>query len=174
MLQLQLGPARRAKAADTDRPLPVANLIFNRHDSTAAAPIEKNCLVEGSSRFKKTSVRSPRRPTMAHFVIGGRVGGLGRERDRGRRAISCIYEDDEGPHSLDRFLRTGALTGFRNRTEPDPFLSLQLHSEYRSTYRWHEFTPKQPGSGSGQDVVRNPPQPSAGKSPSNLISRSWV
>ncbi|XP_071749263.1 uncharacterized protein [Lepeophtheirus salmonis] len=28
-----------------------------------------------------------------------------------------------------------------------------LHSEYRSTYRWHEFTPKQ------QDVIKKPPQP---------------
>ncbi len=97
---------------------------------------------------------------MASFVIGGRVGGSGsgRDRQRGRRAISCIYEDEEGPHSLDRFLRAG----LENRSEADPFLSLQLHSEYRSTYRWHEFTPKQPGAG-GPEVVRNPPQPSAGK-----------
>ncbi|XP_071749262.1 uncharacterized protein [Lepeophtheirus salmonis] len=29
----------------------------------------------------------------------------------------------------------------------------KLHSEYRSTYRWHEFTPKQ------QDVIKKPPQP---------------
>jgi len=107
---------------------------------------------------------------MAHFVIGGRVGGVGR---KDRRAISCIYEDDVGPHSLDRFLRPGGPFGHRKITisessdwrsslsdhrDRNPFLSLQLHSEYRSTYKWHEFTPKQ-----GQDVVRNPPQASNGK-----------
>ena len=31
----------------------------------------------------------------------------------------------------------------------------QLHSEYRSTYRWYEYTPKQ------NQVVRRPPQPLA-------------
>lgn len=31
------------------------------------------------------------------------------------------------------------------------FLSSQLHSEYKSTYRWHEF--------SGPEVVRKPPVP---------------
>ncbi|KAF4533212.1 hypothetical protein B566_EDAN011852 [Ephemera danica] len=31
-----------------------------------------------------------------------------------------------------------------------------LHSEYRSTYRWHEYT------GPRQEVVRRPPQPSGG------------
>ena len=39
---------------------------------------------------------------------------------------------------------------------------LQLHSEYRSTYRWHEYTPKQ---SSAAAVVRTPPQPSAGEPP---------
>jgi len=32
----------------------------------------------------------------------------------------------------------------------------KLHSEYRSTYRWHEYTPKQ-----NQAVVSKPPQPSS-------------
>ncbi|XP_069694371.1 nuclear protein MDM1-like isoform X4 [Periplaneta americana] len=37
----------------------------------------------------------------------------------------------------------------------------KLHSEYRSTYRWHEYM--------GQEVVRRPPQPSAsGGNPSKL------
>ena len=99
---------------------------------------------------------------MAQFAIGGLVGGGSR---KNRRAISCIYEDDEGPHSLDRFLRAGGPVFARKlfpewqSSEPTPFLSLQLHSEYRSTYKWHEFTPKQ-----GQDVVRNPPLSSNGKS----------
>ena len=38
-------------------------------------------------------------------------------------------------------------------TQPEPFLSLQLNSEYRSTYQWHEFKPS-----IRQDVVRRPPQ----------------
>ena len=43
--------------------------------------------------------------------------------------------------------------------------SFQLHSEYRSTYRWHEYTPKQAGA-----VVRTAPIPqqplsSSGTSP---------
>ena len=33
------------------------------------------------------------------------------------------------------------------------YFFLQLHSEYRSTYRWHEYTPRQ------QQVVSRPPQP---------------
>ncbi|KAJ8950391.1 hypothetical protein NQ314_007931 [Rhamnusium bicolor] len=37
------------------------------------------------------------------------------------------------------------------------FFSLQLHSEYRSTYRWHEYT------GPRQEVVRRPPQAVAEK-----------
>lgn len=91
---------------------------------------------------------------MAQFVIGGRVGS----RPKGRRAISCIYEEDEGTHSLDRFFKTGLESGIWSRPDPDPFLSLQLHSEYRSTYRWHEFTPNR-----SQDVVRNPPLSSNSK-----------
>ena len=35
----------------------------------------------------------------------------------------------------------------------------QLHSEYRSTYRWHEYTPRQ------QQVVSRPPQPLHGAGP---------
>jgi hypothetical protein len=37
----------------------------------------------------------------------------------------------------------------------DDGVELQLHSEYRSTYRWHEYT------GPRQEVVRRPPQPNA-------------
>ena len=33
------------------------------------------------------------------------------------------------------------------------YVFFQLHSEYRSTYRWHEYTPRQ------QQVVSRPPQP---------------
>jgi hypothetical protein len=106
---------------------------------------------------------------MAQFAIGGLVGGGTR---KNRRAISCIYEDDEGPHSLDRFLRAGGPILARKffpewqSSEPTPFLSLQLHSEYRSTYKWHEFTPKQ-----GQDVVRNPPLSSNGKKFTFLLQK---
>ena len=35
----------------------------------------------------------------------------------------------------------------------DNFPFFQLHSEYRSTYRWHEYTPRQ------QQVVSRTPQP---------------
>ena len=49
----------------------------------------------------------------------------------------------------------------------------QLHSEYRSTYWWHEYTPKQ-----GQ-VVRKPPQPTGGPAATmtranNIISADGV
>lgn len=44
---------------------------------------------------------------------------------------------------------------------------LQLHSEYRSTYRWHEYT------GPRQEIVRRPPQSNsaanAGKSRGVLV-----
>ena len=46
--------------------------------------------------------------------------------------------------------------------------SFQLHSEYRSTYRWHEYTPKQAGA-----VVRTAPipqQPLSSSGTSSLTS----
>ncbi len=58
---------------------------------------------------------------------------------------------------------------------PDQPLSLQLHSEYRSTYRWHEAAPTSAAasaagataasssSTANQEVVRRPPKPSTGK-----------
>jgi len=52
------------------------------------------------------------------------------------------------------FLRPGILVVFEIISRMMViFLCLQLHSEYRSTYRWHEYV--------GQEVVRRPPQPSA-------------
>ena len=58
-------------------------------------------------------------------------------------------------------------------TDPKPFLSLQLNSEYRSTYQWHDFKPPiqtigvagKPGSAtdSGIVVIKRPPQPLFGK-----------
>ncbi|XP_021939445.1 proteoglycan 4 isoform X2 [Zootermopsis nevadensis] len=42
----------------------------------------------------------------------------------------------------------------------------KLHSEYRSTYRWHEYM--------GQEVVRRPPQPSTGGNPSKLQTAKSV
>ena len=52
-----------------------------------------------------------------------------------------------------------------------PFLSLQLYSEYRSTYKWHEFS-SSPGARSSsatqqrnstEVVVKKPPKPISGK-----------
>lgn len=43
--------------------------------------------------------------------------------------------------------------------------SFQLHSEYRSTYRWHEYTPKQAGT-----VVRTAPIPQQPLSSSGTLS----
>ena len=59
-----------------------------------------------------------------------------------------------------------------NETDPKPFLSLQLNSEYRSTYQWHDFKPplqtigvagKSGGTDTGIVVVKRPPQPLFGK-----------
>ena len=58
-------------------------------------------------------------------------------------------------------------------TQPQaPFLSLQLYSEYRSTYKWHEFSAS-PGARSAsavsqnrnstEVVVKKPPKPISGK-----------
>ena len=57
-------------------------------------------------------------------------------------------------------------------TQPQtPFLSLQLYSEYRSTYKWHEFS-SSPGARSSsatqqrnstEVVVKKPPKPISGK-----------
>ena len=67
----------------------------------------------------------------------------------------------------------GVETSDSIETEPKPFLSLQLNSEYRSTYQWHDFKPPiqtigvagKPGSATdtGIVVVRRPPQPLFGK-----------
>ena len=57
-----------------------------------------------------------------------------------------------------------------------PFLSLQLYSEYRSTYKWHEFS-SSPGARSSsatqqrnstEVVVKKPPKPISGKQIKNL------
>ena len=59
-----------------------------------------------------------------------------------------------------------------NETDPKPFLSLQLNSEYRSTYQWHDFKPplqtigvagKPGGADAGIVVVKRPPQPLFGE-----------
>ena len=62
-------------------------------------------------------------------------------------------------------------------TQPQaPFLSLQLYSEYRSTYKWHEFS-SSPGARSSsatqqrnstEVVVKKPPKPISGKQIKNL------
>ena len=56
-------------------------------------------------------------------------------------------------------------------TDPRPFLSLQLHSEYRSTYQWHDFKHppiqsiggKTSGADAGIVVIKRPPQPLFGE-----------
>jgi len=49
------------------------------------------------------------------------------------------------------------ISHFWNLCRACPALDVdKLHSEYRSTYRWHEYTPKQ------QQVVRKPPLPISG------------
>jgi len=82
------------------------------------------------------------------------------------RAISCIFEDDEAVRSLDGILK-GRAQKARNRAkqggylrESDSYqpLSLQLHSEYTSTYKWHEFS-----ASVQQEVVKHPPTSSNGK-----------
>ena len=53
-------------------------------------------------------------------------------------------------------------------TQPRQPLSLQLYSEYRSTYKWHEFS--SPGAASASQktnnattaVVKQPPKPVSG------------
>ena len=57
-------------------------------------------------------------------------------------------------------------------------LSLQLYSEYRSTYKWHEFSAS-PGARSAsavsqnrnstEVVVKKPPKPISGKIPFDLL-----
>ena len=44
---------------------------------------------------------------------------------------------------------------------------MQLHSEYRSTYRWHEYTPKQQSA-----VVRTAPTPQPLTSSGNQSNRA--
>ncbi len=59
--------------------------------------------------------------------------------------------------------------------QPYQPLSLQLYSEYRSTYKWHEFTPNTSNSAgasvastlasNNEVVVRKPPKPITGNFP---------
>lgn len=41
--------------------------------------------------------------------------------------------------------------------ESQPFLSLQLNSEYRSTYQWHEFKSKSAADGNSSGTIMGPP-----------------
>lgn len=63
-------------------------------------------------------------------------------------------------------------TSVTNQYDPKPFLSLQLNSEYRSTYQWHDFKPpiqsigvagKVSGADAGIVVIKRPPQPLFGE-----------
>lgn len=99
---------------------------------------------------------------MAVFDIGGRVTIRRNNPDPpDRRAISCIIEDDEGLRSLGRAL-VGKGAGSRRKANLKDShsyqpLSLQLHSEYSSTYKWHEFT-----ANVQQEVIKHPPMSSNG------------
>ena len=70
-------------------------------------------------------------------------------------AFSFLTSDEDNQNSL-------------HEIDPKPFLSLQLNSEYRSTYQWHDFKPplqtigvagKITGVDAGIVVIKRPPQP---------------
>jgi hypothetical protein len=62
-----------------------------------------------------------------------------------------LPEKKSSVHSLDLMIGS-----FWNLCRACPSMPVdKLHSEYRSTYRWHEYT------GPRQEVVRRPPQPNA-------------
>ena len=57
---------------------------------------------------------------------------------------------------------------FEEEITRDQPLSLQLYSEYRSTYKWHEFTPAPnaaavTASAASEVVVKKPPKPITGR-----------
>lgn len=112
---------------------------------------------------------------MAFFEIGGSVSA-NRQLKSGcgfsdRRVITRILEVDEGILSLDRNLKGRQSGGanarnakassscvlYRNGDTYEP-LSLQFHSEYTSTFKWHEF-----GGYGHLDAVKQQPMSSNGK-----------
>ena len=81
-------------------------------------------------------------------------------------SFSFVTSDDDNHNHL------GIQTPV-TENDPKPFLSLQLNSEYRSTYQWHDFKPplqtigvagKTAGADAGIVVIKRPPQPIFGKS----------
>ena len=74
-------------------------------------------------------------------------------------AFSFLTSDEDNQNSLQTLVI---------ENDPKPFLSLQLNSEYRSTYQWHDFKPplqtigvagKITGVDAGIVVIKRPPQP---------------
>ena len=82
-------------------------------------------------------------------------------------AFSFLTSEEDNQNSLS--LQTPTVI----ENDPKPFLSLQLNSEYRSTYQWHDFKPplqtigvagKTTGLDAGIVVIKRPPQPLFGNS----------
>ena len=80
-------------------------------------------------------------------------------------AFSCLTSEEDNRNSLKTQVSV-------IENDPKPFLSLQLNSEYRSTYQWHDFKPplqtigvagKTTGADAGIVVIKRPPQPLFGK-----------
>ena len=82
------------------------------------------------------------------------------------KCVPLTLQDEDSHFGL------GIETSDPIETDPKPFLSLQLNSEYRSTYQWHDFKPplqtigvagKPGGTDAGIVVIKRPPQPLFGK-----------
>ena len=80
--------------------------------------------------------------------------------------LSFVASDEDNQTNL-------AVQPCATESDPKPFLSLQLNSEYRSTYQWHDFKPplqtigvagKTAGADAGIVVIKRPPQPIFGNS----------
>ncbi len=112
---------------------------------------------------------------MAYFQIGGSVSE-NRPLDSGYvfsdpRIITRIVEVDESIFYLDRNTKrrpsVGVVVARKAKTLPNVLcqngkscepLSLQSHSEYTSTFKWHEF-----GGYGHQDAAKHQPMSSNGK-----------
>ena len=100
---------------------------------------------------------------MANFLLGGVQG-----HHQSRRHFKVVYEDLE--HEI---------------TEQNQPLSLQHYSEYRSTYKWHEFAANTSASlpaastvtasANNEVVVKKPPKPISGeKFPSSFPNEFYL
>ena len=126
----------------------------------ALGPVTENVTDEGRRAAglnipfpcQPRSLESQRDHQQPWGVLG--QGGRGRWGHLGRGSTPEEEVGHQRPASTANLCSAGVTA---NLGSSSPFLSLQLNSEYRSTFQWHDFAKP---SALKHDVIRKPPPPS--------------